>query len=171
MLSLPVYNVRGVIFMTKLKKALPFFIGIAIPLAVGGVSSLLTMGDMKAYGDIPQPPLSPPAVLFPIAWAILYTLMGIASALIWKSRRSEDRQNGLIYYGLQLILNFFWPLVFFSAKEYWFAFAWLLALLAVVITTAVFFRRVSKPAFYLMIPYIAWLAFAAYLNVGVAVLN
>ena len=157
--------------MSKFKKALPFIICIAIPLALGGLSALLTMNDMKAYGDIPQPPLSPPAALFPVAWSILYVMMGIASALVWKGYRDDDRQNGLIYYGLQLVLNFFWPLVFFSAKEYWFAFAWLIALLAAVTATAVFFRRVSKAAFWLLIPYIAWLVFAAYLNAGVAVLN
>ena len=157
--------------MSKFKKALPFIICITIPLALGGLSALLTMNDMKAYGDIPQPPLSPPATVFPVAWSILYVMMGIASALVWKSYRDDDRQNGLIYYGLQLVLNFFWPLVFFSAKDYWFAFAWLIALLAAVIATAVFFRRVSKAAFWLIVPYIAWLAFAAYLNVGVAVLN
>lgn len=157
--------------MKKFKKALPFIIGILIPLALGGLSALLTMNDMKAYGDIPQPPLSPPAIVFPIAWSILYALMGIASALVWRERRSDDRQNGLVYYGLQLILNFFWPLVFFSAKEYWFAFAWLLALIAAVVATAFFFKRVSKAAFWLLVPYIAWLVFAAYLNAGVAVLN
>ena len=157
--------------MNKFKKALPYIIAVAIPLALGGLSALLTMGDMKAYADIEKPPLSPPAIVFPIAWSILYAMMGIASALVWNGFRDDDRQNGLIYYGLQLTLNFFWPLVFFSAKEYWFAFAWLLALLAAVIATAVFFRRVSKPAFYLLLPYIAWLVFAAYLNVGVAALN
>lgn len=157
--------------MKKFNKALPFIIGILIPLALGGLSALLTMNDMKAYGDIPQPPLSPPAIVFPIAWSILYALMGIASALVWRERRSDDRQNGLVYYGLQLILNFFWPLVFFSAKEYWFAFAWLLALIAAVVATAFFFKRVSKAAFWLLVPYIAWLVFAAYLNAGVAVLN
>lgn len=157
--------------MSKFKKALPFIIGILIPLALGGLSALLTMGDMKDYADILKPPLSPPAAVFPVAWSILYALMGTASALVWRERRTDDRQNGLIYYGLQLVLNFFWPLVFFSAKEYWFAFAWLLAMLAAVIVTAVFFRRVSKAAFWLLVPYLAWLAFAAYLNVGVAVLN
>ncbi len=157
--------------MNKFKKALPFIIGAAIPLALGGLSALLTGGDMKAYADIAKPPLSPPAPVFPVAWSILYVMMGIASALVWKGFRDDDRQHGLIYYGLQLVLNFFWPLVFFSAKEYWFAFAWLLALLAAAIAPAVFFRRVSKAAFYLLLPYIAWLAFAAYLNLGVAALN
>ena len=157
--------------MNKFKKALPFIIGAAIPLALGGLSALLTGGDMKAYADIAKPPLSPPAPVFPVAWSILYVMMGIASAFVWKGFRDDDRQHGLIYYGLQLVLNCFWPLVFFSAKEYWFAFAWLLALLAAVIATSVFFRRVSKAAFYLLLPYIAWLAFAAYLNLGVAALN
>lgn len=157
--------------MQKFKKALPFVIGILIPLALGGLSALLTTGDMKDYADIVKPPLSPPAVVFPVAWSALYTLMGIASALVWRERRTEDRQNGLIYYGLQLTLNFFWPLVFFTAREYWFAFAWLIVLIAAALATAYFFRRVSKAAFWLLVPYIAWLAFAAYLNAGVAILN
>ena len=157
--------------MNKFKKVLPFIIGIAIPLALGGISAALTMGDMEEYAGILKPPLSPPAIVFPIAWSALYVMMGIASALVWRERRTEDRQNGLIYYGLQLILNFFWPLVFFSAKEFWFAFVWLLVMLAAVIVTAVFFRRVSRAAFRLLVPYLAWLVFAAYLNAGVAILN
>ena len=157
--------------MKKYKKALPFIIGILIPLALGGLSALLTKNDMDVYGTVTQPPLSPPAVIFPIAWTILYTLMGIASALVWRERHTKQRESGLVLYGLQLILNFFWTFVFFSAREYWFAFGWLIALLIAVILTTVFFKKVSKPAFLLMLPYIAWLLFAAYLNLGVAVLN
>ena len=68
--------------MQKFKKALPFIIGILIPLALGGLSAVLTMGDMKDYADMLKPPLSPPAIVFPIAWSVLYVLMGIASALV-----------------------------------------------------------------------------------------
>lgn len=156
--------------MKTFKRILPFIIGIVIPLAVGGISAAITMSSMQAYAGISKPPLSPPACIFPIAWTILYTMMGIASALVWKST-DKHRTDALVYYGFQLVLNFFWPLIFFLAKEYWFGFIWLIGLLIAVILTAVYFKKVSKSAFWLLVPYILWLIFAAYLNAGVAILN
>lgn len=156
--------------MKKHSKLLSYVIGIAIPLLIGGLSALLTMDSMEAYGNINQPPLSPPAILFPIAWTLLYSIMGIASILVYRS--GDKRKNdALIYYGFQLVLNFFWPLIFFITKEYWFAFIWLIALLIAVIVTTVIFSKINRVASYLLTPYIIWLVFAAYLNLGVAILN
>ncbi len=144
-------------------------IAILIPEAVGGLSALLSgsMGD--SYGSYNQPPLSPPAILFPIAWTILYALMGIASYIVYEE--AKNKNDGLLFYGLQLLVNFLWPIIFFRFEAYWFAVAVIIILVALVIITMVKFREVSKVAFWLMVPYILWLLFATYLNIGVAILN
>ena len=144
---------------------------IAIPLAVGGLASALTVGSMKTFGNLEQPPLSPPPWLFPIVWTVLYTLMGIASYLVVKSDKEYRAKTALTVYGVQLFFNFLWAIVFFNLEVYWFAFVWLIALWLLIIVNTVLFYRISKPAGYLMIPYLLWVTFAAYLNFAIAMLN
>lgn len=148
-------------------------IAIAIPEAVGLLSSFVTGNIGEAYRSYTQPPLSPPGIVFPIVWTVLYALMGIASYLIYEEVRGKDKekQEALFFYGLQLAVNFIWPIIFFRFKAYWVAVVVILILLALVIVTALKFRELNKTAFWLLIPYIAWLLFATYLNIGVAVLN
>lgn len=152
------------------QKVLPLIIAIAIPLAVGGLAGVLTMNSMGFYETINKPPLAPPGFLFPIVWAILYTLMGISSYLIWKEHTAESRM-ALYIYAVQLILNFIWPLIFFNGRMYLFAFVWLLVLLATVIYMTVKFYEINKLAGLLQIPYILWLIFASYLNFATFLLN
>lgn len=148
------------------------WIAIAIPLAVGGISALLTMNGMETFSALQKPPLSPPAWLFPVVWTVLYVLMGIASYLvITASAPKMQIEKALQLYGLQLFFNFFWSLIFFGMGQYWFAFVWLLVLWVLIILTTIAFYRISKPAAYLMIPYLLWVTFAAYLNGAIAVLN
>ena len=151
-------------------KTLIFFI--AIPLLTGGIASLISRESMAMFNLLNKPPLSPPGWLFPLVWTILYTLMGIASYLVFTSGQdSNEIKLALKVYALQLIFNFFWTILFFNFELYFFAFFWLIALLALIILTTVLFYKVSKPAAYLMIPYIIWATFAAYLNLGIALLN
>lgn len=144
---------------------------IAIPLAVGGLAALLTMNSMETFGRLNQPPLSPPAWLFPVVWTILYTLMGIASYLVLVSEKVYRAKSALTLYGIQLAFNFLWSIVFFNLNAYWFAFVWLIILWVLIIVTTVLFYRISKAAGYLMIPYLIWVTFAAYLNFAIAMLN
>ena len=147
-------------------------IAIAIPLGVGALSSFLTMGSMESFSALEQPPLSPPGWLFPIVWTVLYTLMGIASYIVVEyGVDSAEKTEALKAYAIQLLFNFGWTIIFFNLDLYYVAFAWLLVLLITIITTAVRFYKISKWAFYLLIPYIAWVAFAGYLNLGIAILN
>lgn len=147
-------------------------ISIAIPLGVGGISALLTMGAMDSFGQLNQPPLSPPAILFPIVWTVLYILMGVASYLVFRSGApTEEVKEALTLYGVQLFFNFFWSIFFFNLEWYTFAFIWLLALFALVVFTTVKFFKINKWAGILMLPYCIWIAFAGYLNLGVAILN
>ena len=145
---------------------------IAIPLLVGAISSVLTRGEMKNFEALNQPALSPPGWLFPVVWIILYTLMGVASYFICISNASEEqRGKALLLYGVQLAFNFFWPLIFFNLKAYLFAFVWIVILWVLIVLTMKSFYKISKVACYLLIPYIGWVTFAAYLNLGIYILN
>lgn len=145
---------------------------IVTPLLIGIASSILTRDMMLEYGTLNKPFLAPPTILFPIAWTILYVLMGIGAALIYsKEEYSKYRSVGLTLHIVQLILNFFWSIIFFNMKQYVFAFIWLIILWLVVLSMIMNYKKISKTAFFLNIPYIVWLTFAAYLNLAVAILN
>lgn len=145
---------------------------IAIPLLIGSLSAFLTRDSMTTFSRVIKPPLSPPGILFPIVWTVLYTLMGIASYLIISSDAAkEDVQNAIFVYALQLGINFFWSIFFFNLQWYLFSFFWLLLLWTFILYTIVVFYRISKPAAYLLIPYLLWVTFAGYLNLGIAILN
>ncbi len=145
---------------------------IAIPLAVGGLSALLTRGGMDIFKMVKKPPLSPPAWLFPVVWTLLYALMGIASYLVLESSADrEEKEKALYLYGIQLAVNFFWPVLFFSLQRFGFAFVWLVLLWALILWTLLRFYRIHKTAGYLLIPYLVWVTFAGYLNFGIWLLN
>ena len=138
---------------------------VAIPLAAGGLSAWITMDGMKAFETVNQPPLTPPMWLFPVVWSILFVLMGIASYLV-VMQKGEDTK-ALTLYAVQLIFNFFWSIWFFNLGWYLFAFLWLVALWILILATTVAFYRISKPAAWLMLPYLVWVALAGDLNLGV----
>ena len=139
-----------------------------IPLTLGAVVGFVTMGSMD-YDTLVKPPLSPPPILFPIAWSILYALMGLGYALIW-DKTGEQREVNLIYY-VQLGVNLLWPFAFFVLKWRLFAFIWLLLLDVLAAVMLAKFYKKYKLAGYLQIPYMAWVLFASYLNLGVYLLN
>lgn len=134
-----------------------------LPLAVGGAAAVLTMDAMAQYSAQPQPPLAPPAWVFPAVWTVLYLLMGAASRRVYRLGTQESR-NALMLYYVQLAAHFVWPLLYFRAQEYEVAFWWLLLLLALVLAALSAFFRLDKAAGRLLMPYAAWLLFAAYLN-------
>ncbi len=147
-------------------------ISIAVPLGVGGISALITMGAMENFGELSKPPLSPPAILFPIVWTVLYLLMGIASYLVLRGGGSEeDTVRALALYGTQLFFNFFWSIIFFNLEWYGIAFLWLLIMFVLIVAAAVKFFKINKWAGILMLPYCLWVAFAGYLNLAIAFLN
>lgn len=145
---------------------------LAIPLVTGALSAYLTRDGMEYFKSVPQPPLSPPAWLFPVVWTILYLMMGAASYLVLVSGVSEARRDrALTVYGLSLAANFLWPIVFFTMRTYFTAFLLLFLLWVLVVMAALLFSCIDSRAGKLMIPYIVWLSFAAYLNLGVWLLN
>ena len=145
---------------------------ITVPLAVGGLSALLTMGSMKDFAALDQPPLSPPGWIFPLVWTVLYVLMGIASYIILASSvPTLDKKNALKVYFIQLAFNFLWSEIFFTLGAYEIAFLWLLMLLALILLTTVRFWRIDRRAGILMLPYAVWVVFAGYLNLAISSLN
>ena len=137
--------------------------------AVGGVSALLTREGMRLYETaVTQPPLSPPMWLFPIVWAILYTLLGISAARVSVLPSSAAKNCGQKLYFTQLIFNFFWSIIFFNLQAYWAAFGWLVLLWVQVLGMILCYRKVDKTAAWLQVPYLLWLTFAGYLNFWVA---
>lgn len=144
---------------------------LAIPLIVGGIAGFISKDSMQIFEELNKPPLSPPGWIFPVVWTILYAGMGIACYLVIMASASQSINNAIKLYGVQLVFNFLWTLWFFNAGLYLFSFFWLIALLLLIIATLLRFGKISRPAMYLMIPYALWVAFAGYLNLGVALLN
>jgi len=144
---------------------------LAIPLAVGGLAALLS-GGMDTYKTLNQPPLSPPGWVFPIVWSVLYLLMGYASyRVLMSGAEKAEIKKALTFYGIQLFLNFLWPIVFFGLQWYFAAFVLLLVLWAFIYLTMYYFGQIDDTAENLLIPYLLWVTFAGYLNLGVALLN
>jgi len=140
--------------------------------AVGLLSGWLTREGTQIYAEtIVKPPLSPPGWVFPVVWTVLYALMGISAARVWLAAPSKARNLGLNLFVAQLIVNFFWSPIFFNLQAFGLAFFWLLLLWGLVLWMILRFRKVDSLAAKLQIPYLLWLTFAAYLNLGVWYLN
>ena len=140
--------------------------------AVGALAGLLTRDGTKLYAtSILKPPLSPPALVFPIAWAILYALMGIGAARVYLTPASGVRTRGLRLFLIQLAFNFLWSILFFNFQAFGLAFIWLVILWALILMMTFTFHKTDRLAALLQIPYLLWVLFAGYLNFGVWLLN
>lgn len=149
-----------------------YLLWILLAEAVGGLSGWITRDGTKLYSQtIIQPPLSPPGWVFPVVWTLLFALMGIGAARIYLSPPSKSRSMGLNLFIAQLVVNFFWSPIFFNRQAFGFAFLWLLFLWGLVFAMTFAFRKTDSLAAKLQIPYLLWLTFAAYLNLGVWYLN
>lgn len=145
--------------MKYIKKYLPIF----IPLILGTIIGLIINTD--SYATINKPILSPPSIVFPIVWSILYLIIGYS---YYKSSRSNDINK--VYY-IQLIINLTWPIIFFNFKLYFIAIIWIMVLIYFVIKMIKLFYKDNKLLGYINIPYLIWLLFALYLTISVYLLN
>lgn len=134
---------------------------------VGILAGILSSGQRQMYTNYVKPPLSPPGWLFGVVWTILYFLMGISIYII--SQQKIKKAKNLFWF--QLLINFIWPLVFFRLNMYWISVAVIILLDILVFATINIFYKINKLASFLMIPYLLWILFATYLNIGIAVLN
>lgn len=149
---------------------------IASPLVVGLISSALTGGAMMSFNKLNQPSLAPPAWLFPVAWTILYILMGIAFYLIYRIKTKTKQEETLkrtefVIFLTQLFFNFMWTLLFFKWEFRFFAFGWLIVMWLMILALIIMAFKNQKVAAWCLVPYILWCTFAAYLNIMIAVLN
>ena len=136
---------------------------LAISLGTGIFSALITRNSMDTYKNLNLPKLAPPSILFPIVWTILFILMGISAYIIYESN-SDQKQSALTIYGIQLLVNFIWPILFFNLELYLFSFIWIILLWLLIILMINLFKKISSIAAYLQIPYLLWVTFASYLN-------
>ena len=149
-----------------------FLTSLAFPLLIGILAGLLSRNAMMDFATIAKPPLSPPAILFPIVWTILYTLMGISMYIISTSNApTNEISNAKTICFYQLMVNFLWPIFFFNFGWYLFSFFWLVLLWILVFTMIRKFYAISPISGILNIPYLIWLTFAGYLNLGIWWLN
>lgn len=141
------------------------FIAILIPVVIGGIVGFI-INPYIDYNSLVQPPLSPPSIVFPIVWTILYVLMGISYYLL----KNPSKKEKIIYF-IQLGVNALWSVFFFIGKFYLFSFIWIVLLdVLVIFMTGIFYHN-NKASAYLQIPYLIWILFATYLNLGIYILN
>lgn len=140
--------------------------------AAGFAAGMLTRNGTQIYAEtINKPPLSPPGIVFPIAWTILYCLMAIGLAKIISAEQSSARTKGIVLFGIQLALNLIWCFIFFGVQRFDLALVDLILMLLAVLAMTYYFKKSDVVAARIQIPYIVWLFFAAYLNIGVIALN
>lgn len=139
------------------------------PLVVGGIVSILISNQID-YSNLVKPPLAPPKIFFPIAWSIIYLLMGISYYLWKKKNENYFEVEDLIYY-IQLFINALWSIIFFVLKWRFIAILWIILLDGLVIYLVYLFYKKLKIAAYLNIFYVIWILFATYLTIGIYFLN
>lgn len=146
---------------------------ILIPLIIGAIGSLITYPNIAGwFAGLSKPWFSPPNWVFGPVWTILYILMGISLWLVIRNGwEGADVRKGMVLFGLQLVANFLWSVLFFGLQSPLGGLIDILVLLGLIISTILVFRRISLPASYLLIPYLCWVCFATAVNAGVVILN
>ena len=154
-------------------RIIPLIISIGIPLCIGGITSALIPNMNVVYGQLVKPSFSPPAMVFPITWTIIYILMGIASYKVYVLKYDNiDVSSALFVYGIQLLLNCLWTFIFFEFRLYGLAFLELVLLtLFVILTIKRFYQKAGKKVALLLIPYLIWIIYAGVLNFFIWMLN
>ncbi|RFZ95155.1 tryptophan-rich sensory protein [Mucilaginibacter conchicola] len=152
---------------------IPYIISLLINLAIGFVASIFTRPEIEGwYRTLKKPGFTPPDMAFPIAWTILYILIATSAYLVWTKRNNTPAfKTALIIYALQLFFNFWWSIIFFGLHSILIALIIIIALLVLIILNISWFNRFSKPAAYLLVPYLLWVGFAALLNLSIYIFN
>jgi translocator protein len=150
-----------------------FIVSLLVPLAVGGVAGWLTVPEIAGwYAGLNKPSFNPPNYLFGPVWTTLYAMMGIAFFLIWKADADAGlKKTAMILFAVQLVLNFFWSLIFFNAHQLGWALVEIIAMWLFILLTIFSFGKISSLAAWLLVPYICWVSFATVLNAALWKLN
>lgn len=155
--------VKGVVVLIKI-----YFKSILITVLIGAVVGIITSSYMN-YSSLVNTSISPPAILFPIVWTILYILMGVSYGILKANSLLTEKEKNIYY--LQLFVNYLWPIFFFVFDLKLFSFLWILLLIVLVFIMIKDFYNKNKIAGLLQIPYLLWLVFAAFLNLSIYLLN
>ena len=178
----------------KINNTFKLIIAVVVSELAGIIGSIFTVPSISIwYATLIKPALNPPSWVFGPVWTILFLLMGISLYLVWQKNfvptKSEtkikawnnlsqkfwtgnwQKANVILIFSIQLVLNVLWSLIFFGLHQPGVAFFELLMLWFAILYTIVNFYRVSKPAAYLLLPYILWVSFAGYLNLMIWMLN
>lgn len=148
---------------------LKLFLCIFVCLVAGFIGSIFTTSSIPTwYASLNKPFFSPPNWLFGPVWTLLYVLMGVSLYMILQKKKSKP---ALVIFGVQLMLNIIWPIIFFGLKNPLLAFVEIVALWTAILLTILKFRKISRTAAYILIPYICWVTFAAILNISIFILN
>ena len=166
-------NILGSIFKVNGNfKFLALLKNIILPVGGAIIVGFMTKGGMNIYNSLKKPIITPPSIVFPIVWTILYVLMGIAAYRIYMNNRSgRDDKGAYFYYLIQLSINFLWSFIFFNFRLYGISFILIIVLLVLIIITTIKFFKNDKLSGFLMIPYILWVSFASVLTFFIYMLN
>lgn len=136
---------------------------VILPLVLGIIVSAFV--DFNIYGSLNKPDLAPPSIVFPIAWSILYVLMGISLYM------NRNNKKNMVTFFIQLMLNYLWVFVFFGMQSWLGGFIVIILLDVMILYTILEFYKENKLSAYMMIPYLLWCVFASYLNFQIFLLN
>lgn len=147
-------------------------ISLLVTFGAAALGYFFSRDAMQDYANLVQPPLAPPSWVFSVVWPILYLLMSIALYMVANSKAPQGQKSlAYVLYGIQLVFNFLWTLFFFVFGFYTFSAVWLGVLIVIVAACVFVFYKIKPISTYLLLPYLIWLIFALYLNIGTAVLN
>jgi benzodiazapine receptor len=154
-------------------KTQKLIVSLSLPLIIGGLSGYLLKNQINGdwFNSLKKPSFNPPSYLFGPVWTTLYILMGVSMFQIWKSSKGEPKQKAFIVFGVQLFLNFWWSILFFSFHSISLSVIDILLVWVLIIYTIVLFRKIDSTAAYLQIPYLFWVTFASVLNISIWLLN
>ncbi len=157
----------------KKQNILKLIISIFLPLFAGIIGSYFTTPNIESwYLFLDKPALNPPNFIFAPVWTALYILMGISLFLIWSSdKNNKEKKKPLIFFGIQLILNSSWSIIFFGLQNPQLALVNIFILWIFIIITIFSFYKISKKAGIILVPYLLWVTFASYLNYMIYILN
>lgn len=157
--------------MNSEKKA-KLLVSLLICQLVGLLGSIFSAADIKEwYPTLFKPAFNPPNWIFAPVWTTLFVMMGVALYLVWTKKYSGQKFSAYFAFGIQLVFNLFWSVIFFWLHNPAFAFVDIIVLALSIIYTIVVFSKISKEAAYLLVPYLLWVIFAATLNFNIWILN
>lgn len=155
-----------------MNKILKLFICLFLPITVGGLSGYITVeGVREWYSTLIKPSFNPPNRLFGPVWTVLYILMGISLFRISDLIKSKERNQALIVFGIQLVLNFLWSILFFKFHLVGLALVDIILLWISIFIMILQFRKLDAVSSFLQIPYLLWVSFASILNISILYLN